>query len=467
MTVLINSKSPLFFTFFLALGLAIPVSIVLSLDTNFELIHLSLILFCLFSGYHLSRNLTNSRVDLFDFVVWLFSYAWMGIAPLTQFSLGIFPTTTPDINLDLAPASVALVSLGLMAYLLARSRALKSGNFPIINNPSLFASGRRKSMEFILWIVSISSILIYLSLVGFQALFTFRIERALLISSILEQSVTTELSYAICWTFSLIATTSAIKSLPERIQFRHLLRVGLYAAPALLIANPVSTGRYIFGCVYGAIFLQAISSQFKFRPFWIKLMIVTGFAFLFPALNAFRTSESVGNNLGQGQYLTSGDFDAFAQVVNSLEVSIRQGFSLSNQFLGPLGFFIPRSIWPDKPLDTGRLLGNAKGYSFTNLSAPLWAEALISFTFIGVILSFLILGFLSTRADQKFALAHRLEASALYFPGALYLVIMLRGSLLQAVMAFFLLLLASWIVSSHSEKHSLLPKRKKENPIGV
>ena len=462
---MIDSKSPLFFAFFLALGLAIPVSIVLSLDANFEIIHFALILFCMFSGYHLSRNLANSRVDLFDFVVWLFSYVWMGIAPLTQFSLGIFPTTTPDVNPDLAPASVAVVSLGLIAYLVARSRALTNRGFPTVNNFSLYSSRRRRSMEFVLWIVSCSSLVIYLSLVGFQALFTFRIERALLLASILEQSVTTELSYAICWTFSLIATTSAIKSLPDRIQLIHLIRVGLYAAPALLIANPISTGRYIFGCVYGAIFLQAVFSRLKFRPIWIKLMIVTGVTFLFPALNAFRTSESVGNNLVQGQYLTTGDFDAFTQVVNSLEVSLRQGFTLSNQFLGPLGFFIPRSIWPDKPLDTGRLIGNAKGYSFTNLSAPLWSEALISFTFIGVILSFVILGFLSTRADQKFAWAHRSEASALYFPGALYLVIMLRGSLLQAAMAFFLLLLASWIVSSHSKKDSWLPERKNDNQI--
>lgn len=460
-----DSKSPLFFTLFLTLGLAVPVSIVLSSDTKFELIHFALILFCLFSGYHLSRNLQNSRVDLFDFVVWLFSYVWMGIAPLTQFSLGIFPTTTPDINLDLAPASVALVSLGLAAYLIARSRALKSRGFPTPRNSSLASSGRRRSMEFVLWIVSCASMLIYLSLVGFQALFTFRIERALLLSSILEQSVTTELSYAICWTFSLIATTSAIRSLPERIQFRHILRLGLFAAPALLIANPISTGRYIFGCVYGAIFLQALFSRVKFRPISIKLMIVTGTAFLFPALNAFRTSESVGNNLGQEQYLTSGDFDAFAQVVNSLEVAIRQGFSLSNQFLGPLGFFIPRSIWPDKPLDTGRLLGNAKGYSFTNLSAPLWSEALISFTFIGVIISFIVLGFLATRADQKFELAHKSQANAIYFPGALYLLIILRGSLLQAAMAFFLLLLASWIVSSFSEKHHWLSEDKNENQM--
>jgi hypothetical protein len=131
--------------------------------------------------------------------------------------------------------------------------------------------------------------------------------------------------------------------------------------------------------------------------------------------------------------------------VNTLEFKNEIGTLFSNQFLGPLLFFVPRQTWPDKPLDTGIVLANFKGYAFSNLSAPMWAEFYISFSLIGLLLLFLLVGAYLRRLDLSFELRGT-SISAMFFPGALYSLILLRGSLLQAFGAFALMAAVSVIL---------------------
>jgi len=111
---------------------------------------------------------------------------------------------------------------------------------------------------------------------------------------------------------------------------------------------------------------------------------------------------------------------------------------------------VPRTMWPNKPIDTGTLLGEFKGYNFTNLSAPMWSELLINFGWVGLVLGMAALGYLFRRLDS--GAEARLRVSSI--PPVLgcvipfYLLIVLRGSLLQAMANLLVILLFSWFVNS-------------------
>jgi hypothetical protein len=109
------------------------------------------------------------------------------------------------------------------------------------------------------------------------------------------------------------------------------------------------------------------------------------------------------------------------------------------QALGVVLFALPRSIWPNKPVDTGTVLAgylhNDQNY---NLSSSLWSEGYIDFGPIGLIAYLALLGIIARRLDSMYSARRRQRAGPLsiwavatpIFAG--YELIILRGPLLQA-----------------------------------
>ncbi len=79
--------------------------------------------------------------------------------------------------------------------------------------------------------------------------------------------------------------------------------------------------------------------------------------------------------------------------------------------LGTLLFWMPRSVWPDKPLDTGVMLAEYKEYGFTNLSSPLWGEFFIDFGWVGLVAGMLLVGYWARRLDIEAEAQLRLRPS--------------------------------------------------------
>lgn len=219
-----------------------------------------------------------------------------------------------------------------------------------------------------------------------------------------------------------------------------------------LIVNPISSPRYIFGTValgYLAA-LGAYSSLRRYRV--IALSSVLGLLFLFPLLDTFRYDANatiqVVNPL---ESFLSGDYDSFAQINNAVSYVADVGATSGRQALGVLLFWVPRAVWPAKPVDTGILLAEYRGYGFTNLSAPLPAEFYINggwaFLVIGMIaFGYAIKGW-DRRSEDNLA---RLGVPTLV--GCIlpfYLLIVLRGSLLQAMAYLSVVLLCSWFITCH------------------
>jgi hypothetical protein len=122
---------------------------------------------------------------------------------------------------------------------------------------------------------------------------------------------------------------------------------------------------------------------------------------------------------------------------------------------GSLLFFVPSALWTTKPLATGIFLANylIANYSmwFTNLSAPLVAEGYLDFGYVGVVGYAALLAVILVRLNR---FAARLDSWSAFPIGvyyAVFLMIILRGSLMIAlaftVAAFVSFMLASAMLS--------------------
>lgn len=185
--------------------------------------------------------------------------------------------------------------------------------------------------------------------------------------------------------------------------------------------------------------------------------MILAMIFLFPIADAFRSSSvDFTRSSFFGEYAGNGDYDSFWQVANALSYSLAGFVQPFRQLLGSLLFWVPRVIWPDKPTDTGILLANYRGYSFGNLSAPIWAELLVNGGILLVVVGFVVLGPLLASLDRRMAPVHH-TGGWWGLVGAIlpvYMVILMRGSLLQATGALFVALACLFFVRSRTRQRS-------------
>lgn len=124
------------------------------------------------------------------------------------------------------------------------------------------------------------------------------------------------------------------------------------------------------------------------------------------------------------------NYDAFANIMATQDYVGKYGYANGEQFLSAFLFFIPRSIWEDKPISTGELVGkhliNDYEFRFSNLSNPLVSEGYINFGFIGIILVAIGLAIAILKLMTWLKTDHYLKKMmAFYF--AIHLIFLLRG----------------------------------------
>ncbi|MBU5430649.1 O-antigen polysaccharide polymerase Wzy [Kineothrix sp. MSJ-39] len=226
----------------------------------------------------------------------------------------------------------------------------------------------------------------------------------------------------------------------------------------LLSYFPTSTARNaIAGLYFGA--LLAMFPKMKKNKWFISLYLLI-FMIAFPMLNAFRTVSILDVNLGQVvvnvlENFSSGwlavDYDAYSMVALSLTFLKDHGITMGMQLVGVILFFVPRSIWPTKPIGTGTMIAEYYGWWFTNVSEPLPAEMLVNFGIVGMAVCAILIGFLLGKIDLYFwrnisdnpRMIHRFDALYYYMVG--YFLFLYRGSLLSCF-AYLVPLVLVWLV---------------------
>ena len=206
----------------------------------------------------------------------------------------------------------------------------------------------------------------------------------------------------------------------------------------LLINSPIAMPRFWTGTIIVAV---TFGMAWVRRHGGIRIVILgalIGTIVLFPYGAYFRYSTGFKPVTGVVATIeTKSDYDSFQMVGAAVHRVYDRGHTMGEQAAGAMLFFVPRSVWPSKPTDTGAKLAGEVGLDYTNLAAPLWAETYLDFGFAGVVLVFLFYGYFMRRIDDVFLRA----TSPLVFIAAPliagYSVIILRGPLLQAMVRLF------------------------------
>ena len=78
-------------------------------------------------------------------------------------------------------------------------------------------------------------------------------------------------------------------------------------------------------------------------------------------------------------------YDAFANFMGAIKYYQVENVKIGYQLLGSILFFVPRSIWPTKPLSSGEEVGwfllNDYSLHFVNISQPFYWRGLDKFRF--------------------------------------------------------------------------------------
>ena len=125
-------------------------------------------------------------------------------------------------------------------------------------------------------------------------------------------------------------------------------------------------------------------------------------------------------------------YDAFSNIMATIEYVRAYGLTWGYQFLGVCFFFIPRSIWRTKPISSGELIGDylaeTTPRTFTNLSNAIVSEGYINLGFLGVIFMAMLLAYFVVKFMRWYRSGDYLkEFIAFYF--AIHLIFILRGDL--------------------------------------
>jgi hypothetical protein len=191
----------------------------------------------------------------------------------------------------------------------------------------------------------------------------------------------------------------------------------------------------MFGVVWASM-VFAILYRNSAERFYLGLRLyILSLLFIFPIADYFRNRVRDFSNPVSLESLTHGDFDSFAQLLNTFAYVSEKGYGWGIHIISLPLFWVPRSIWASKPPDSALLIADFRGYDFNNISMPIPAELLLDFGIIGACLLFLGLGAMMAYADKYFINWESGNRSFILYGIYLipYSLMLFRGSLLQAV----------------------------------
>lgn len=450
--------------FGLAAGLGLPLVFVLSSNRNLDLaLVLAPYLLLLYATAHLVALIGSGEKRPVQGVFWLFVFITMGVAPLAQATTGLSQRV---MNPSLTVIAYGVVLAGLVSYDIGTAIAKRRESR---DRASATVPVRRSELSLNrLRLVSFAALLFFaynLSQRGIASYFSSRQEGVEALQAAAGDSEgqairgllsafgsVPQLVAIVCWI--LVAANQRRQYGKAAVETKFWLTI--FVAVVVITSNFFTASRFWFLTVVVAIIFVApwVRAAF-YRTVLIGGAVAAVVAF--PLTDVFRLSSQYREQYGftsRGiiENLAVKDYDQMVMITNGLWYVDGTGFHLGNQMLGNLLFWVPRSIWPGKPIDTGVEIGVAMQSVNVNLSSPLWIELYVDFGLLAVILGFLLIGYLSYRGDQAFrAVNGNIGAgfgalSVLVPLIAGYQFILLRGPLLQSMGRLAVMLFLVWFL---------------------
>lgn len=168
---------------------------------------------------------------------------------------------------------------------------------------------------------------------------------------------------------------------------------------AILTCFPLAMARFSAAALYIPLMLIAVPIMRKKNIF--SLSVVGGLLLVFPFLNNFRYfSKDADIKIGMDlKMFLAGDFDSFQ---NFTLIVFDNIITYGRQLVGVLLFWLPRSIWPNKPVGSGAFMAEQEHFFFQNVSCNYFAEGYINFGFLGILFFLLFLSYFTARWDKMY-----------------------------------------------------------------
>ena len=208
----------------------------------------------------------------------------------------------------------------------------------------------------------------------------------------------------------------------------------LYIAVGVFCCFPLGMPRLQVAPAYLPLMIVMFRSLYKRRMLLVSLF-VGAILFLFPLLHGFREKDVdlSGFDLFDFSFLNQLHFDSYASFAYILKERFSTG---GEQLMGVLFFWVPRALWADKPIESGRMIAETFDLGmgdFTNIAINYFAEGYLNFGLVGVLLFAFVIAYVCARLDKSFwSDARNLSKPAVvyYFSWLGILVFLLRGDLM-------------------------------------
>lgn len=446
------------------LALVIPAAVWAQLPSTAALgtAPLLAVVLLLYCASRLALIAWRGELALLAITFFVFVYVWGGLSALAQTSSGIYPWMIRHGD-DEPLWGLLQILLAVLAYDLGRRWVRRSSLAP----PLALAVEPRRVL--VLLVLALGLGLVGMMLLGGPGvLLVTRGGYSAWVSSQVSSQSTALIGGALLRTPAFIAFLLLLGLVVRGLRGqsranRQALLLGLGAAALLLLLFnfPLSLARQTLGTIALAIAFVVLRWRRDYAT-WIPAGLVLVTLFVFPYADAFRNALSLDQanldrELRRGlvhNLLNTGDYDVFQQTLNGRVATERLGHTHGRNLLAAGLFWVPRRVWPEKPLGTGVETARAVGYpqAQQNLSAPLWMEAQRAAGWLGVAALLLLYGWASAALDQRFQQDRR-EWSRLSLYGVMvpylagYQFILLRGDLLNGVAHASVALALLWLVS--------------------
>jgi oligosaccharide repeat unit polymerase len=202
---------------------------------------------------------------------------------------------------------------------------------------------------------------------------------------------------------------------------------------AVVTCFPTGMPRFAAAAMYIPFMLLIFKYTRKKNVF--SLMFILGLLVVFPFLDIFRVfSEDANVEIGLNfDMFLEGHFDSYQNFALIVSHNI---ITYGRQLLGVIFFWMPRSIWDNKPIGSGAFAAEKLNFTFDNVSANYFAEGYVNFGLIGIFLFLIVLAYATARLDAlywKYAAGSRYNYfSVLYTISLGFLFFILRGDLLSS-----------------------------------
>ena len=341
----------------------------------------------------------------------IFVYVWVGMAASAELATRHFPWI-PVHRPDQATRATVLIVVAVLSYEIGRVLARRRPLQPrpqrlefVLSKPMIYAVCIAAPFLFSIGVLMIGSLSV---LVGTRGMFEFTtgqmVKMQKLIAIFLVRSPPF-VGFVLAAYYSLSQWRSMDRGSKRSMVFWMMAMGALNS-----IANfPGTLNRAWLSAVVLTPLFALIPWRRWLAPAWILALTLSAIV-VFPYMDAFRNAATfeegldtlvVPNNVVEPM-LYKGDYDVFQQTINSVVYVERFGIMWGHNLLSAVLFWVPRSLWPGKSGGTSVDVNFPLGYAFYNLSVPLWMEAYVAFSWIGVLAIMGWYGYGSARAEAAY-----------------------------------------------------------------